>query len=58
MTRRTARKKKAFPDLGPGPKSRNSLWVAILLGALVLVNLYVFVFGVGAALILYVVLIR
>ncbi len=45
MTRRTARKKKALPDLGPSPRSRNGLWVAILLGALVLVNLYVFVWN-------------
>jgi murein DD-endopeptidase MepM/ murein hydrolase activator NlpD len=45
MTRRTARKKKAFPDLGPAPRSRNGLWVALLLGALVLVNLYVFVWN-------------
>jgi murein DD-endopeptidase MepM/ murein hydrolase activator NlpD len=45
MTRRTARKKKALPGLGPAPKSRNGLWVAILLGALVLVNLYVFVWN-------------
>lgn len=45
MTRRTARKKKALPDLGPAPRSRNGLWVALLLGALVLVNLYVFVWN-------------
>jgi murein DD-endopeptidase MepM/ murein hydrolase activator NlpD len=45
MTRRTARKKKAYPGLGPAPKSRNGLWVAVLLGALVLVNLYVFVWN-------------
>jgi murein DD-endopeptidase MepM/ murein hydrolase activator NlpD len=45
MTRRTARKKKALPDLGPTPRSRNGLWVALLLGALVLVNLYVFVWN-------------
>lgn len=45
MTRRTARKKKALPDLGPSPRSRNGLWVALLLGALVLVNLYVFVWN-------------
>jgi murein DD-endopeptidase MepM/ murein hydrolase activator NlpD len=45
MTRRTARKKKALPGLGPGPKSRNGLWVAIRSGALVLVNLYVFVWN-------------
>jgi murein DD-endopeptidase MepM/ murein hydrolase activator NlpD len=45
MTRRTARKKKALPDLGPAPRSRNGLWVAILLAALVLVNLYVFVWN-------------
>lgn len=45
MTRRPARKKKALPALGPAPKSRNGLWVAVLLGALVLVNLYVFVWN-------------
>lgn len=45
MTRRTARKKKALPELGPAPRSRNGLWVAILLAALVLVNLYVFVWN-------------
>jgi murein DD-endopeptidase MepM/ murein hydrolase activator NlpD len=45
MTRGPVRKKKALPDLGPGPKSRNGLWVAILLAALVLVNLYVFVWN-------------
>lgn len=45
MTRRTARKKKALPALGPAPRSRNGLWIALLLGALVLVNLYVFVWN-------------
>ena len=45
MTRRTARKKKALPKLGPAPRSRNGLWVALLLGALVMVNLYVFVWN-------------
>lgn len=45
MTRRTARKKKALPELGPPPRSRNGLWVALLLGALVVVNLYVFVWN-------------
>lgn len=45
MTRRTARKKKALPELGPAPRSRNGLWVALLLAALVLVNLYVFVWN-------------
>src|SRR5262245_51445279 len=47
MRRRTARKKRAhrgsMMSLGGPPVRRSGLWVALILGALVVVNLYVFV---------------
>ena len=39
------RKKKAFQTLGPAPSKRGGIWVAAILGALVLINLYVFVWN-------------
>lgn len=45
VRRRTrARKKRtAYPALGAAPAKRNGAWLMLVLGALVLVNLYVFV---------------
>lgn len=39
------RKKKAFQTLGPAPSKKGGIWVAAILGALVLINLYVFVWN-------------
>ncbi|HPH66120.1 MAG TPA: peptidoglycan DD-metalloendopeptidase family protein [Kofleriaceae bacterium] len=39
------RKKKAFQTLGPAPSKKGGVWVAAILGALVLINLYVFVWN-------------
>jgi murein DD-endopeptidase MepM/ murein hydrolase activator NlpD len=42
--RRSARKKRtAYPALGAAPARRGGVWVVLVLGALVIVNLYVFV---------------
>ncbi len=45
MRRKTARKKRAtaYPSLGAAPARRGGAWVVLVLGALVIVNLYVFV---------------
>jgi murein DD-endopeptidase MepM/ murein hydrolase activator NlpD len=45
MRRKTARKKRttAYPSLGAAPARRGGAWVVLVLGALVVVNLYVFV---------------
>ncbi len=39
------RKKKAFQTLGPAPSTKGGIWVVAILGALVLINLYVFVWN-------------
>ena len=54
VRRRTRGRKKrtAYPALGAAPAKRSGAWLMLILGALVLVNLYVFVWdkhtGVGA----------
>src|SRR5690348_8335118 len=45
VRRRTSRRKKrtVYPPLGAAPSRKSNAWVIVILGALVFVNLYVFV---------------